>query len=72
MRSSILLVLFSAAVGAKTVPNGQTLTLNRIPYYLSGIPISNFSRDTFNKASGDVDIFPFTVIQTSSTVDSSF
>ncbi|GMG36396.1 unnamed protein product [Aspergillus oryzae] len=72
MLSSVLLVLFSAAVGAKTVPNGQTLTLNGIPYYLSGIPISNFSHNVFDKASNDVDIFPFTVIQTSSTVHSSF
>ncbi|KAA8642558.1 hypothetical protein EYZ11_009983 [Aspergillus tanneri] len=60
-----LLSLVTAAAGA-AVPNGQTISLNGIPYYISGIPVStiqghNSSLFDMSLVEG-IDIIPFSVI----------
>ncbi|KAK1149670.1 hypothetical protein N8T08_005222 [Aspergillus melleus] len=63
-----LLSLAVVAVGA-VVPNGQALSLNGIPYYLSGIPVSTLqghNSSLFDQSLTEgTDIVPLTVIPVS-------
>ncbi|PLB46525.1 putative amidase [Aspergillus steynii IBT 23096] len=65
-----LLSLAVAAVGA-AVPNGQTLSLNGIPYYLSGIAVSTLqghNSSLFDQSLTEgIDIVPLTVIPVTPT-----
>ncbi|KAF7594734.1 hypothetical protein BBP40_008441 [Aspergillus hancockii] len=56
----------AAAVTGTAIPNGRTLSLNGVPYYVSGIPVStlqghNTSAFALSRTEG-VDLVPMTVV----------
>ncbi|KAI9929447.1 hypothetical protein ASPWEDRAFT_41342 [Aspergillus wentii DTO 134E9] len=69
----VALFLLLAVVRATSVANGQTVALNGISYFLSGIPVSNLSIDNgiLNSLVEEMDIFPITIVHTSGNVQGS-
>ncbi|PKY02366.1 putative amidase [Aspergillus campestris IBT 28561] len=64
--------LLAAAVVGTTIPDGQTLTLNDIPYFLSGIPVSRFQYDLVDSPfpfspSDGTGMVPLTVLSVNAT-----
>ncbi|KAE8166944.1 amidase signature domain-containing protein [Aspergillus tamarii] len=64
-----LLSLLAVVTGA-AIPNGQTLSLNNIPYYVSGIPVSTlqgYNATAYaSTLTEGIDMMPLTVIRVTS------
>ncbi|KAE8395063.1 hypothetical protein ETB97_003175 [Aspergillus alliaceus] len=67
------LLSLAVAVTGAVIPNGQTLSLNDIPYYVSGIPVSRLhGHDAITHTSPlaeGVDLAPLMVIPVTSNMD---
>ncbi|PLN86177.1 putative amidase [Aspergillus taichungensis] len=66
------LTFLTAAVAGTFISDGQTLTLNNIPYFLSGIPVSRFKSDLEDisfpiSLSQGMGVVPLTVLPINAT-----
>ena len=66
------LPFFIAAVAGIVIPDGQTLTLNDIPYFRSGLPVSRFEWDLDDipfpiSSSEKMGVVPLTVLPVNAT-----
>ncbi|GMG04957.1 unnamed protein product [Aspergillus oryzae] len=66
------LLSLAAVVAGAAIPNGQTLSLNEIPYYVSGIPVSTlqgYNASAYAALTEGIDLVPLTVIPVTPTTN---